>query len=137
MRVELPIVTAARDLHAGHGDPSRLLAVFRDSVFFLAKRPTAQQILTGTQSWIYMWSTFGAMASHCGLVDYYSALGADVLDNIVPTMVATFPAGRFAGLYLDPDSPHWISFPILRHVTVVSMGVAPIRSRKAHPGVDQ
>jgi hypothetical protein len=128
------LMAEVRAVHAGHGDPEKLVNAFHESTVLIHDDHIASQLMDGGEPWMYLWSTVDHLAAHCGPARFYTALGADIVNHIVPALLAALPERSLTGLYIDADTPHWIALPIQRPVAITGQDVTPIRSRHTRAG---
>ena len=109
---EKPVVVAARAVHDGTGSPGAVLDALRRSVVYAqqggASGPAAQVVVfEGWGAWIAVYTTVDRLLAHVGPCQWWSTVGSDLLDNILPELVART---GLAGVVVDLDSPH--AFPV-------------------------
>ncbi|MFC0439617.1 hypothetical protein [Kutzneria buriramensis] len=126
------LITEARAVHAGHGDPDRLVNLFHDSTLLIQEDHIAAQLTKSGRSWIHSWSTLDHLVEQCGPTKFYTARGADLVNHVMPTLLEMFPERIFNGLYIDAGTAHWIALPIRRLTAIAGQDVTPIRPH--HPG---
>jgi hypothetical protein len=109
---EPPVVEAARAFHAGVGSPAAVLDALRRSVVYAQQSGTAGPaakviVYEGWGMWIAVYTSKDRLLAHVGPCRWWSTVGSDLLDNILPELVART---GLAGVVVDLDSPH--AFPV-------------------------
>jgi predicted benzoate:H+ symporter BenE len=116
---EQPVVAAALAFHVGTGSPAEVFAAVRRSLFYAqqgsASRPAAAvSMVAGWGTWIAVYTSLDRLAARVGACQWWSTIGADLLDNVLPELVART---GLAGIVVDLGSPHQLPLPCAMPVT--------------------
>lgn len=110
-----PLVTEARALRSGTGDPTRLLAAFRGAVLYFQIGDTRHPsvlvtVVPDMGRWVCVYSSLDAMARAVGReCRYAQTTGADIADNIIPALRLV---ADITGVMLDLRSDHELPFGV-------------------------
>lgn len=110
---EQPVVAVAAAFHAGTATPVDVLAALRRSLLYAqqgtARTPSAAVLMAeGWGSWIAVYTSVERLAARVGQCAWWHTTGADLLDHILPELVART---GLAGLVLDLGQPHQLPLP--------------------------
>ncbi|WP_285647043.1 SseB family protein [Lentzea sp. NBRC 102530] len=109
-QTELAVVREVHAFYAGHGDPHRLLAAFRETPVHVCRQVSPPAVITvevpGMGQWLQVFTTVEHLTSVTGAdSEYMTLLGSEVLDLLLPVL----PEGL--GVILDPHTAHMMTFP--------------------------
>jgi hypothetical protein len=110
------LATYQRALHEG-ADPTtfeqRMRAQFRAAQLYATRDGGAVQIRVspGVGGWLCVFTSLESMANVIPESDYFSLLGADMLDNVIPVLSAA-SGDQLAGVMVDIGAEHMLPLPI-------------------------
>ncbi|MCE7007991.1 SseB family protein [Kibdelosporangium philippinense] len=113
MGENVALINACRALRAGTGETSYMLSTFRRTTVYAERLDNAIPVRDhppGEGYWLPVYSSLQEMArsvqTECL---YFSLTGADLLDDMVPSMIRAH--GRAVAVMLDPLAEHAMALP--------------------------